>query len=217
MSDIFREVDEEVRREQLKKLWERYGWIAITLAVLLVAGIGAWRAWQWYEAKQAAEAGSVFTAAMALSEQGKHEEAEAAFAKLAKDSTASYRMLASFREAAELVQRDPKAAVAAYDALSDNRSLGQAMQDLAAVRAGYVLVDTAPYDEIRRRIEPLTGPDRAFRHSARALLALAAWRANDDAAMKRWFDMILGDGETPASIRSQVEIFNTLKAAEGKS
>ena len=70
MSDIFNEVDEELRREQLKKLWDRYGILIITLAVLFVAAVGGWRGYQWWEGKKAAEAGSAFDAAVLLSEQG---------------------------------------------------------------------------------------------------------------------------------------------------
>ena len=95
MSDIFREVDEEVRRDQLKKLWERYGIFFIALAVLFVAAVAGWRGYQWWQAKLAAESGAAFTSAVSLSEQGKHEEAEAAFAKIAKEGTASYRALAA--------------------------------------------------------------------------------------------------------------------------
>ena len=43
LTDIFHEVDEEVRRERLQKLWERYSIYIIALAVLIVAGVGAWR------------------------------------------------------------------------------------------------------------------------------------------------------------------------------
>jgi len=217
VSDIFHEVDEEVRREQLKKLWERYGWLVITLAVLIVIAVGGWRAYQWYEAKKAAEAGAAFEAAVALSEQGKPEEAEAAFAKIAQESSAGYRALARLREASELAKRDPKAAVAIYDAVAADRSVGQTLQDLAALRAAYLLVDEAPYEEIRKRLEPLTVPDRPFRHSARALLALAAWRANDVAATRRWSEMILADAETPTGTRGQIEMLMALTAGEGKS
>ena len=66
MSDIFQEVDEEVRREQLKKLWERYGAYMIALCVLVVAATGGWRAYEWYQAKQAAQAGTAFQAAIDL-------------------------------------------------------------------------------------------------------------------------------------------------------
>ncbi len=217
MSDIFREVDEEVRRDQFKKLWERYGIFIIALAVLFVAAVGGWRGYQWWQAKQAAVSGAAFNSAVLLSDLGKHEEAEAAFAKLSKEGTTSYRALAAMREAAELVQRDSKAAVDAFDALANNRALGPVMQELAALRAGYVLVDTVPYEEIRRRIEPLTGADRVYRHSARALLALSAWRTNDAATARRWFEMILADGDTPAGIRTQADILMALLGTEGKS
>lgn len=217
MSDIFNEVDEEVRREQLKKLWERYGFVFIGLAVLLVAAVGGWRFYEWSEAKKAAEIGSAFEAAVVLSEQGKHQEAEAAFAKISGEGSPSYRTLAKLREAAELSRRDAKAAVAAYDAIAADGGTNQVLRDLAALRAGYLLIDTDPADEVRRRLEPLTGSDRAFRHSARALLALAAWKSNDAAALKRWSDMVLADAETPSGTRGQIDMLLALSAADGKT
>ena len=217
MSDIFQEVDEEVRREQFKKLWERYGVFLIAACVLLVVAVGGWRTYEWWEAKKAAEVGTAFQAAMALSSEGKNKEAEDAFAKLAADGTASYRMLAKFREAAEVVRRDPKAAVAIYDQLAADGSLGRVLQDLAALRAATILVDTAPYSEIAQRLEPLTAPDRTFRHSARSMLALAAWRAKDATAMRKWSDMILADADTPSGTRGQIQMLLALADADKKS
>lgn len=217
MSDIFREVDEEVRRDQLHKLWQRYGVFFIAACFLLVAGVGGWRAYEWWEAKKAAEASTAFEAAAALVEQGKHKEAEEAFAKIGADSTASYRMLARFREAAELSRRDPKAAVAIYDQIATDGSVGPVLQDLAVLRAGTILVDTAPYDEVRQRLEPLTAADRTFRHSARLMLALAAWRAKDTTAMRRWSDMVLADAETPTGARGQIQMLLALSESDKKS
>ena len=91
MADIFHEVDEEVRRERLQKLWDRYSIYIIGLAVLIVAAIGAWRAYQWWEAKKAAAAGAAFESALSLSDEGKHAEADAAFAKIAAEAPAGYR------------------------------------------------------------------------------------------------------------------------------
>jgi hypothetical protein len=217
VSDIFQEVDEEVRREQLRRLWERYGALLIAACVLLVVAVGGWRSYEWWQAKKAAEAGTAFQAAVALSSEGKNKEAEDAFAKLASSGTSSYRMLAKFREAAEVAGRDPKPAVAIYDQLAADRSLGPVLQDLAALRAGTILVDSAPYSEIVRRLEPLTAPDRTFRHSARSMLALAAWRAEDPTAMRKWSAMILADGDTPSGTRGQIEMLLALAAADQKS
>jgi hypothetical protein len=216
VSDIFNEVDEEVRREQLKRLWDRYGSVLVAAAFLLVAAIAGWRGYEWYQARQAAEAGAAFENALTLSEQNKAAEAEAAFGKIAAEGTAGYKMLARMREAAELAQRDPAAAVKAYDALVSDTAINPVMQDLAAVRAGLILVDSAGLDDLQRRLEPLTGPDRPFRHTARELLALAAWRGGDVAAARRWLNMITTDAETPAATRSRVEVLMALVPAEAK-
>jgi hypothetical protein len=216
VTDIFQEVDEEVRREQLKKLWQQYGNYLIALCVLVVVGVGAWRGYQWWEAKQAAQSGAVFEQAITLAEAGKHQEAEAAFAKLAADGTAGYRVLARLREAAELAGTDSKGAIAAYDEIAADSSAGQVIRDLAAVRAGFLLADTAPYSEIRSRLEPLTAADRPFRHSAREILALSAWKSGDMTAARQWTDMIMTDPQTPAGARSRAEVLSELIAASGK-
>ena len=216
MTDIFQEVDEEVRRERLKKLWDQYGNYLIAACVLIVVGVAAWRGYQWWEVKQAAQAGAAFEQAVTLAATGKHQEAEAAFAKLATDGTAGYRVLARLREAAELSTTDSKGAVAAYDEIAADKSAGQIIEDLAAVRAGFLLVDTAPYSEIRDRLEPLAAADRTFRYSAREILALSAWKANDVTAARQWIDMIMIDPQTPAGTRSRVGVLSELIAASGK-
>lgn len=216
MTDIFQEVDEEVRRERLKKLWQQYGNHVVALCIVIVAAVGAWRGYEYWQVKKAGEAGAAFESAALLAEAGKHKEADAAFAKLAAEGTAGYRVLARLREAAELTQTDKKAAVAAYDGIIADNSAGQVIQDLAAVRVGLLLVDTAPYSEIRTRLEALAGPDRTFHHTAREILALSAWKAGDTTAARQWADMILTDPLTPASTRSRAEVLTELIAASGK-
>ena len=120
MADIFSEVNEEVRREQLKRLWDRYGLFIVAAAVLVVVGVGAWRAYQWYEARKAAEAGAAYNAAAQLAQDGKPTEATAAFAQLATSGTPAYRTLARLREAEVMATRDSAAAVAIFDEVAAN-------------------------------------------------------------------------------------------------
>lgn len=217
MADIFQEVDEEVRREQLKKLWQRYGYLLIAACVLVVAGVGGWRGYEYWRDKKAGETGVAFEQAVTLAESGKHAEADAAFAKIAASGTAGYRVLARLRGAAELAQTDRKAAVSAYDALAADKSVGPVIDDLAAIRAGLLLVDTASYPEMRDRLEPLTAADRAFRYTARELLALSAWKSGDVTAARKWTDMLMADPETPGGTRSRAQVLSGLIAANGKS
>jgi len=217
VADIFHEVDEEVRREQLKKLWDRYSIYLIALAVLIVAGMAAWRGYEYWVAKKAAAAGAEFEAAIALNEEGKRAEAEAAFAKVAAEAPAGYRMLARMRAAGALAQSKPADAVKAYDEISADTAVGTIWQDLAAVRAGLLLVDTAPLADMRRRLDPVAEPTRSFRHTARELLALSAWRNHDFAATRKYIDMIAGDAESPIGVRARADVLSALITADGKS
>ena len=216
MSDIFTEVDEEVRREQFKKLWERYGNYVVAAAFLVVAAVAAWRAYDYWETRRAAEAGAAYDSAARLAEEGKHSEAEAAFAKLVADGTAGYRMLARLREAAEIAERDPKAAVAAYDKIAGETSGQPLVSELASIRAAFLLVDTAKLDELTGRLEPLAQPSGTFRHTARELLALAAWRNRDTAALRRWSDAAKNDPEAPSGVRSRMDVLASLIPEAGK-
>jgi hypothetical protein len=217
VSELFDEVDEEVRRDQLKKLWDRYSIYIVAGALLIVASVAGWRGYQYLEAKKAAEAGSAFDAAVDLSEQNKHAEAEAAFNNLAATAPSGYRMLARFRAAAEIAIRDPQAAVKMYDDISADRSVGAAQQDLARIRAAGLLLETAGYPDMLQRLESATTPDATFRHTARELLALSAWRANDTAAARKWLDLIANDGETPSGLRSRAEALQALLSPVAKS
>ena len=188
MSELFDEVDEEVRRDQLKKLWDQYSIYIIALAILIIAGVGGWRGYQYLEAKKAAEAGAAFDKATELAEQNKHAEAEAAFADLATKAPYGYRVLSRLRAAAEVAARDKPAAAKMFDDIAANSSVGASERDVARVRAAQLLLETTTYPNMLQRLEPATVPAATFRHTARELLALSAWRANDATATRQWLD-----------------------------
>jgi len=217
VSELFDEVDEEVRREQLKKLWDRYSIYIVAGALLIVAAVGGWRGYQYLEAQKAAEAGAAFDKAVELSEQNKHAEAAAAFTELAAKAPSGYRTLARLRAAAEVANRDPKEAVKLYDEVAADRGVGATERDLAKVRAAALLLETTSYPNMLSRLEAATAPGATFRHTARELLALSAWRANDAAATRQWLDMIANDGETPPTLRSRAEALQALLPPVAKS
>jgi len=217
VSELFDEVDEDVRRDQLKKLWEQYSIYIVAGALLIIAAVGGWRGYQYLEAKKAAEAGAAFDKAVELSEANKHSEAEAAFGDLAAKAPSGYRMLARLRAAAEVAARDPQAAARMYDDIAADRSIGAPEQDLARVRAAGLLLDSATYPAMLTRLEAAAAPGATFRHTARELLALSAWRVNDATAARKWLDLIAGDGETPPSLRSRAEALQALLPPVAKS
>jgi len=217
VSEIFDEVDEDVRRDQLKKLWDQYSIYIVAGALLIIAAVGGWRGYQYLEAKRAAEAGVAFDKAVELSEANKHAEAEAAFTELAAKAPSGYRMLARLRAASELALRDPQAAAKQYDDIAADRSVGASERELARIRAAELLLETSSYPNMLQRLETATAPEATFRHTARELLALSAWYANDTAAARRWLDLIAGDGETPSSLRSRADALQALLPPVAKS
>jgi hypothetical protein len=217
VSELFDEVDEDVRREQLKKLWDQYSLYIVAAAFLIIAAVGGWRGYQYLEAKKAAEAGTAFDKAAELSDQNKHSEAEAAFNNLATTAPSGYRLLARLRVAGEVAIRDPQAAVKLYDDIAADRSVSALDQELAKIRAAQLLVETSTYPNLLARIESATAPAATFRHTARELLALSAWHANDMTSARKWLDMIANDGETPAGLRSRAEALQALLPPVAKS
>jgi hypothetical protein len=217
VSELFDEVDEEVRRDQLKKLWDQYSIYIVALALLIIAGVGGWRGYQYLETKKAAEAGAAFDKAAELSEANKHAEAEAAFADLAAKAPWGYRMLARLRTAAEVASRDKPAAAKMFDDIAADTGVGAPERDLARIRAAQLLLETTTYPNMLQRLEPATAAGATFRHTARELLALSAWRANDTTATRQWLDLIANDGESPPSLRSRAEALQALLPPVAKS
>jgi hypothetical protein len=217
VSEIFDEVNEDVRRDQLKKLWEQYSIYIIAGALLIIASVGGWRGYEYVEARKAAEAGAAFDKAVELSEANKHTEAEAGFAELAAKGPSGYRVLARLRMATEVASRDTAAAAKLFDEITADRSVGVASQDLARIRAAQLLLETTTYPNMKERLEAAAAPGATFRHTARELLALSAWRANDAAATRQWLDLIANDGETPPSLRSRAEALQALLPPVAKS
>src|SRR5262245_54211601 len=165
MADIFNEIEEDLRQERMARLWKRFAPLVIGAAVLVVLGVGGWRAYDWYSTKQAREAGGRFHEAIQLSAEGKQKEAEAALDALAKDAPAGYAILARFRAASELATTDKPGAAARFEAIAQDISVPALLRDLARIRAALILVDTGSQADVASRVEPLTAAGNGWRHA----------------------------------------------------
>ncbi len=170
MSELFDEVNEDVRREQLKKLWDRYSIFIVAGALLIIAAVGGWRAYEYTQGKKAAEAGAAFDKAVELSDQSKHAEAEAAFNSLAETAPYGYRMLSRLRAAGEVATHDPRRSQT-YDDIAGDRSIGALERELAKVRAAALVLDTSTYPNMVSRLEFAAARGRPF-----AIARASCWR-----------------------------------------
>jgi hypothetical protein len=206
MSDIFREVDEEVRRSQVEAIWRRYGWLIVGACILVVAAVGAYRWYEWQREKAAAAAGAQFEAAIELLQGGRTADGEAALTRIAAEGAGAYQALARFRIASEQVKRDPRQALAAFEALSNDQGIDPAFRDIARLRAGAIAVDLESLADVERRLAPLAASNGAFRHQAHELMAAAAVKAGDMDKARQYLDSIIIDRQAPADLRGRAEV-----------
>lgn len=216
MSDIFREVDEDLRHERYKKLWDRYGAYVIGLAVLIVVATAGWRGWEYWQSRQAQASGDRFVAALQLASEGKREEALAALEAVAKDGSGGYPVLANFRAAAEKAAAGDKAgAVTAYDTIAAGGAPAL-VSDLARLRAAMILADTASVADLTARVGSLATTGNPWRHSAREIIGLAAFRENDLGVSRKNFSEIVQDQEAPQDIKNRAQfMIGLITAREG--
>ncbi len=204
MADIFTEVQEDLRRERLKQLWDRYGVLLIALALLVVIGVGAWRGYEYYQAREAEQAGDRYEAASRLAQDGKSDEARAAFAALAADGPAGYAALSKLREADEVAKSDQAGALKLYEEVA-NGAGDEMLRDAARIRGAYIAADIGTLDDVRRLAERLAagGPWSAL---AREAMGLAAYKAGDNAEARRQFEAVVSQADAPASVRQRADL-----------
>jgi hypothetical protein len=219
MSDdsFIREVEEELRSDRLKSFWDRFGTFIIGAAVLLVVATAATRFYDYYTSSKANESGDRFLVALNLANDGKSEEALTALQDLEKDGFGQYPVLARMR-AATVLANDGKVdeAVGMFDAVAADSSVPVAIRDIAKLRAGYALVDTAEYEEVAKRVEVLSSTENTLRHAAREAMGLAAWRAEKFADAQTFFSDIINDEQSPSGVAQRARIMLELITASGK-
>jgi hypothetical protein len=218
MADIFNEIDEELRQEKLRKAWDRYGVLLLAAAALIVLGVAAWRGWDYHQTIRAREQGDAFAAAEQMMKAGDQKGAEAAFLALSKSSNGGYPMLAALRAASTLAETGEAAkALEAFDALAKAPATPALLADIARVRAAWLAVDIEDRPTFEARVAPLAVGNAPFRHAARELLALSAWKAGDLAAVTKRIEEIDADPETPRGLSERASILAALVRAHTPS
>lgn len=205
MTDIFREIDEDLRRDRYSKLFRRLAPFLITIIVLIIAGVGGWQSWRWLDRQSAEQAGARFEGALQAARDGKSDEAEQALASISADGPAGYQLLSRFRLAALEGAKDPAAGAAAFTAIANDSSIDATWRDLARLRATLLQVGTLSPDEVQAALQPLAAPGQPWRYTALETLGLVALNAGNFDEAGRWFDQIMTDPAAPPNLRRRVQ------------
>jgi len=213
LSDFIREVEEDIRRERMRELWDRFGLYVIGAVVAIVAGASAVVGWQAYSDSASKSASDAYIAAEAEAEQADPTGAADAFAKLAADSPSGYAALAMMQEAAALTEAgDPQKAATTYLALADKGGVPDILKGLARLKAAFLLADSLSYSDLRNRIEPLADEASPWRSLARELLGSSAMQAGLDDEARGYFQAIIDDTKATPAVRDRARMLIALVA-----
>lgn len=208
---FMREVQEEMRRERLARIWDTYGVFIIAAAVLLVLAVGGYKYVEHRNLSSRQVAGLEFESATRLAAQGKAQEAHQAFDAMIKNAPPGYGTLARLRNAGAYAAEGKRdEAVAAYDSVSKDTDADPLLRDFATLQAAMLRVDVADWTEMQNRLKDLINDNNAWRSPARELLGLAAMKAGNQDEARKVFEQILADTSVPPSMAERARIMMTI-------
>jgi hypothetical protein len=213
VSDIFREIDEELRRDNLLKLWQRYGKYLIAVALMAVLIAGGIVAWRDHQASERRAQAARFSSALAMVREGKNAEAARLFATLAQEG-GGYGVLAAF-EQAELQAKsgDRKEAIAAYDRLAGSSAIDPEFRDLAVLLSVMQALPDTDAKTAIERLQPLTASGNPWRTSALDLTAAAKLKSGDRDGAREIYQQLADDLTAPQALRARAaELAAALKS-----
>jgi hypothetical protein len=204
---FLREIEEELRRERLEKLWRQYGTYFLAGAALIVLGV---LLYQYIEGRRiaAAEArGAQYQDALTLANDKKEGSAEAEFKKIAEEEGSGYAELARLQLAGALLKDGKKPeALAAYEALANQSGADELLRSFAALQAAALRLGEADFTEMQNRLTPLMGDNAPWRYNARELLGLAAFKAGNSNEARALLTPLLVDQKAPETIAERAKI-----------
>ena len=203
MSDIFREIDEELRRDNLLKLWARYGRYVIAVAVAAVVVAGGIVAWRDHQLAERRAQSTRYAGVLTLARDGKEADAAKVFAAIAQEG-GGYAVLASFEEAALLAKSgDRAAAIADYDHIAATGDLDPGLRGLARLLSVMQSLPEADAHQTIERLAPLTETGNPWRPTALELTALARLKSGDKSGALDLYKGLADDLAAPPSLRAR--------------
>ena len=200
MADIFDEIDEDLKRDQMQLLWARYGKIVMVAVGAIVCLVALRQGYNTWQTSQAEASASAYQQAL------RSDDVIGALGSKRGQLTDGYAALAQFQIAAQqAVSDDLVAAEASYLALASDASLDPLYQQAAILLSVMVAPQDADVPALAARLSTLetgAGPWQAMALETGAGLALR--NGNKDSAVAK-YKRLAEMADAPASIRQRAE------------
>lgn len=206
MTDVFEEVEEEIRSERLKRLARN--WLPILGGILLVALIAAlsWWGWQSFETSRAHAGSIAYQRGLEALQSGDSAGAETAFGEAADKGNGAYKALALQQRAgiAAAANRIPDAITLLDDAAKATRE--PILHDTAVYKSALLMMDNgATLEDIEAKLTPLTKEGRPMLPFAQEALGMARLQFNKPAEAREVFVLLTLGQDVPDSVRQRAQ------------
>ena len=205
---LMREIDEDLRHEQARKLWQTYGKYVIGVAVAVVVLVAGYQGWRAYDRSVRMESTDRLIGASTLAEQGQTESAIDSLAKLETDGTGKLDVLVKLRHASLMAKNgDPASAADLYEKIAADGDNPESFRNLATILNAVQLLDASKDNAqpVIDKLAPLTEGNSEWRHSAREISAMAAITLGQKDKALEWLQANALDPQAPGGVRSRAE------------
>jgi hypothetical protein len=201
---FYREVDEELRREQVNRAMRRYGVAAAILLLLFLGAVGGYLWWQQEKEQRAGEQSETLNRVFEGIAGGRTSGIDTRLDDIAKNGGPGYRAAALLTKAAVAVQTgNDAAAITIFKALAQDDDFPQPYRDLATIRQTALEYDTIAPATVIERLQPLAVAGNPWFGSAGEMVAIAHLKAGKPELAAPIFAAIAKDENVPRSIRSR--------------
>jgi hypothetical protein len=202
--NLFKEIDEDLRQQKYANLWKKYGKLAIGCAVALILGVASIKGWEAYQLNQKMTDSNLLMSALKSIDQENSKNAITVLDTLIKNGSSGYSILAKFNQASILAKNGKyQKAIDNYLLIVDDGSVDKVLRDLALIKSAYLSLEYASSDKLLEKLSNIINSENAWRHSAKELSALFAYRSGDAVRAHQVYKELADDLTAPTGMRSR--------------
>lgn len=215
---FIREIDEELKNEKLKKIWDKYGLFIIIFIIAAISAAVSFETFKSWNEKRNQEFSDTYAYALNLQNQGRYAEAMEVLDKLQKSKKAIYSDIAEIQMANIMVEQNKiEEAIAVLENVVKDKDFNPQMKEIATIKLASYKLDYAPSEEIQEMLAPLVRQNGVWTNIAKEMLAMLAVRDGDLDRAKTLYQEISVAANTPESLKARAQdMLNVIEETQSK-
>ncbi|MCI5544352.1 MAG: tetratricopeptide repeat protein [Azospirillum sp.] len=208
MQDAFiREVDEDLKNESMKKLWDKYGlFVLLIVIVSLTVAVSYESIKSWY-IKRAENRTEGYAVALSMQNQGLFDDSLEALDSIINQKMGTYAELAEMQKANILLEQNKeKESLALLEKIANDKSRSQQLRDTALIKLASYRQDGATFEEMSELLSSITkSKDNAWYAVAEDMLATILLRDGNIEQAKEIYNALLENQDTPDDLKNRIK------------